>query len=152
MESRGFIVKELNELQIFDDVMKDALIAYADSDRVGAAADFARMAIIYEEGGFYIDLDFWLKEWDIRINKIFDFFGFKCGEYVDSFVLFTWGFLSRPHHDIHLNYLTEFKKNYLMQKQKESKGKPLHLFPCWVVTSGSTLYDTGPYFYDNAYF
>ena len=94
--------------------MMEALIDYADTDRVGAAADFARMAINYEEGGFYIDLDFWLKEWDININKIFDFFGFKCGEYVDSYVLFTWGFLSRPKHDIHLNYLNTFKHNYLL--------------------------------------
>lgn len=78
MESRGFVVKELSELEIFDGVMMEALIDYADTDRVGAAADFARMAIVYEEGGFYIDLDFWLKEWDIKIHKLFDFFGFKC--------------------------------------------------------------------------
>lgn len=31
-------------------------------------------------------------------------------------------------------------------------GKPLHLLPCWVITKGSTLYDTGPYFYDYSYF
>eukprot|EP00347_Sterkiella_histriomuscorum_P022458 403338414 len=152
MEESGFIVRELTELQIFDDVMLEALIDYIETDRVGAAADFARMAINYETGGFYIDLDFWLKEWDMNINKIFDFFGFKCGEFVTSYVLFTWGFLSRAKHPIHLNYLTEFKKNYLLQRQKERDGKPLHLLPCWVVTSGSTLYDTGPYFYDNAYF
>lgn len=96
-------------------------------------------------------MDFWLKDYDIKINKIFDFFGFKCGEY-DSYVLFTWGFLARPKHDIQANYINEFKKNYKLQKIKEGEGKPLHLKPCWVITSGSTLYDTGPYFFDYSYY
>lgn len=61
--------------------MLEALIDYCDTDRVGAAADFARMAINYEVGGFYIDLDFWLKEWDVNVHKLFDFFGFRCGEF-----------------------------------------------------------------------
>lgn len=111
MEECGYIVRELTELKIFDDVMLEALIEYSETDRVGAAADFARMAIIYEEGGFYIDLDFWLEEWDINIHRIFDFFGFKYLEF-GNYVLTTWGFLSRSNHPIHKNYIDEFKKNY----------------------------------------
>ena len=78
---------------------------------------------------------------------MFDFFGFKCGEY-DTYVLFTWGFLAAPNHPIQRAYLDEFKKNYLLPVAE----KPLHLRPCWLLTSGSTLYDTGPYFYDLAYY
>jgi hypothetical protein len=104
MEDIGYVVRELSELKVFNNVLLEALDDYIETDRVGAAADFVRMAINYEVGGFYIDLDFWLIEWDMNINKIFDFFGFKCVEF-NSYVLFTWGFLSRPNHPIHENYL-----------------------------------------------
>lgn len=99
MESKGFIVREITELKAFDQTLMKALDEYVYYDKVGAAADFVRQAIIYEEGGFYMDLDFYLTKWDIKINQIFDFFGFKCGEY-DSYVLFTWGFLAKAGHPI----------------------------------------------------
>lgn len=52
----------------------------------------------------YLDLDLYITEWDVNINKIFDFFGFDCLEF-DSYVLFTWGFLARPAHPIQKIYL-----------------------------------------------
>ena len=54
MESIGYTVRELKELKIFDGLLLDALNYYQETDRVGAAADFVRMAINYEEGGFYL--------------------------------------------------------------------------------------------------
>ena len=59
-------------------MLTEALEEYCEVDKVGAAADFARQAIVHDEGGFYLDLDFSIREWDIRLNKVFDFFGFKC--------------------------------------------------------------------------
>ncbi|CDW71395.1 UNKNOWN [Stylonychia lemnae] len=151
MESIGYVVRELKELQIFDGVLLEALNYYQDTDRVGAAADFVRMAINYEEGGFYIDLDFYLDKWDIQIHKYFDFFGFRCVEFNNHYTLFTWGFLSKPAHYIHKIYLDLFKKNYLLQKQGNLVKKPIHLMQCHIISRGSTLFDTGPYFYDAAY-
>lgn len=58
MEAWGFIIRELKELSSFDTVMTEALEEYCEIDKVGAAADFARQAIIHDEGGFYLDLDF----------------------------------------------------------------------------------------------
>jgi len=81
MEEWGFVVRELKELRSFDETMLQALDEYLEKDKVGAAADFARQAIVFDEGGFYIDLDFYIKEWDINVNKVFDFFGFKCNEF-----------------------------------------------------------------------
>lgn len=45
--------------------------------KVGAAADFARQVVIYEEGGLYLDLDFYLTKWDNQIHYYFDFLGFS---------------------------------------------------------------------------
>jgi len=58
MEEWGFIVRELHELPSFDSVLTEALEEYCEVDKVGAAADFARQAIVHDEGGFYLDLDF----------------------------------------------------------------------------------------------
>ena len=42
MEANGLIVRDLTELPSFDQTLTRALNDYVDSDRVGAAADFAR--------------------------------------------------------------------------------------------------------------
>jgi len=109
------------------------------------------MAINYEEGGFYVDLDLYFDKWDMQILKYFDFFGFRCQEFLKHWTLFTWGFLSKPGHHIHKVYLDLFKKNYLIQTQGKNLPKPIYLMPCTIISRGSTLYDTGPYFYDAAF-
>lgn len=55
-EDNGFIVKELSELKHLDKEIENVISEY-EFDRYGAASDLARIAIVYEYGGFYQDLD-----------------------------------------------------------------------------------------------
>lgn len=44
---------------------------------MGFAGDIARMLIVSEIGGLYMDLDFNIQEWQPEIHNYFDFVGFN---------------------------------------------------------------------------
>lgn len=75
-----------------------------DGQEVGKACDVARMLIVYDQGGLYLDLDFYIEDWDHKLNYYFDFFGFRETEF-KSYHLSTFGFGARPHHEVHAKYL-----------------------------------------------
>lgn len=119
MKSIGVEVRELSELpgyyseykEIFDYYMIDGL-------GVGKACDLARMLIVYNEGGLYLDLDFYIEEWDANLNYYFDFYGLRDIEFY-VYYLTTWGFAARSHHEIHSKYLEIFKENYYLPIDKK---------------------------------
>lgn len=48
---------------------------------VGTACDLLRIMIIHDEGGLYLDMDFYIEEWDHQLNYYFDFYGFRDKEF-----------------------------------------------------------------------
>ncbi len=66
-------MKELRELprEAYDETF-EALISQYSDQRFGAAADLARFATLYDQGGFYMDMDFQVKKWDNEIMHYFD--------------------------------------------------------------------------------
>jgi len=75
LESRGFIVREIDELAFTDDLY----LMYLHFIRNGffaAAADFVRIMILDQYGGLYLDIDHFLFEYDSMINYNFGYFGF----------------------------------------------------------------------------
>jgi mannosyltransferase OCH1-like enzyme len=72
-EEHGFIVKELKELsrEVYDELVESVVDSYAD-ERFGAAADISRFAILNDQGGFYMDMDFAPVIWDNEILYYFD--------------------------------------------------------------------------------
>ena len=118
-------------MKVFDGIIGEAANEYFENERAGAASDFVKIAINYEVGGFFIDLDFWIEEWDMNVMRLFDFFGFNQVQF-DTECLFTWGFLNIPYHNVIQNYLDKFTANYKLQKSKTYyQSMPLHLYKCW---------------------
>eukprot|EP00347_Sterkiella_histriomuscorum_P019312 403342133 len=158
MEKHGFIVRELKEIKSMrEGQLKQYIDDYLVEDRAGAASDVARMAIMYEEGGFYIDMDFYLFKWDANVNRVFDFFGISQSQFQSyTDVLFNWGFLARPKHDIIKNFLDFYMENQRLARMtsdpRKKSEKQMWMQPCQKETFASILFDTGPYQFDWAYF
>eukprot|EP00347_Sterkiella_histriomuscorum_P009314 403341678 len=148
MERAGYVVKELRELQVFQSgLLKIALNKYIDENKPGAASDFVKSAIIFEKGGFYQDLDFWLTEWDIRIHRALDYFGWNQMQHEIYTVTYQYSIISRPNHPIQRHYLESFSVNF----GKDQETNNLVHKDCFNMTLGATLYDTGPFLYDLAF-
>lgn len=62
-EANGIKVRDLRELPSYDAEIAKVIDKYTIS-RFGAAADIARQIVIYDEGGVYLDIDAFVKEWD----------------------------------------------------------------------------------------
>jgi mannosyltransferase OCH1-like enzyme len=76
----------------------DMIIRDYESERYGAAADIARMLIMYEEGGFYLDLDLFVNVWDNELLHYFDSIHWKNKLGFEEHTLNTYGFLIKPNH------------------------------------------------------
>ena len=75
-EDYGFIVREISELKELKGPIKDIINEFYDHEKIVSIADIVRNIILYEEGGFYLDIDFYIEKYSIEIHKLFDFFGF----------------------------------------------------------------------------
>jgi len=65
------IVRELHTLPSYDEVITKSMNEYMEF-RFGAAADIARQVILYDEGGLYLDIDAFIKEFDDEWLYYFD--------------------------------------------------------------------------------
>lgn len=108
MEEVGYIVRELRELEIYKD-FKDDIEERLSSFRFASANDIARMLIIFTEGGFYLDNNAFVKEWDIQINLNFDFYGFSWNECDTYKITNNFAFGSKANHSIHSEYFRILK-------------------------------------------
>ena len=84
VESEGYQVREFKELKSMDATLSEAMEEYTtvrERRAAGAAADFARLEVLFEMGGFYMDFDFYLTKYSIEMLKIFDFAGFSYQEF-----------------------------------------------------------------------
>ena len=100
------------------------------------------MIIVHDEGGLYMDLDFYIAKWDKKLNYYFDFHGFRDKEF-DVHVLSTWGYGAIPRHPIIVKHIEVFLHNYHLPMSL----KPFNLNPCFWKISGSVLFATGPFFF-----
>lgn len=65
----------------------------------------------------------------------------------DSLIVFTYQFLTKPHHPTQKAFLDLFKESYLAKWE----DKPVHVKYCYAGTKGITLWETGPFFLTVAY-
>eukprot|EP00347_Sterkiella_histriomuscorum_P005457 403356542 len=166
-EENGIIIRELKELPSFQGVNLEAFNQFIRQEKVVAASDFARMMILYDHGGFYTDLDFFIDEFDIKTNQILDFVGFTL-ELCHYDTLFNFGIMARPNHPVIKAYLDQFIHNYLKKRnelavneaagkvKREShskiwKDKPFNFYECYYDNFNSLFYETGPYLFDMVY-
>lgn len=81
LEDMGIVVREFKELPSYDAemdlIIKDYMV---DAFRVGAASDIARLVVMNEEGGLYVDLDIALNKYDNRLHYLFDLVAFYSKE------------------------------------------------------------------------
>ena len=148
MAESGYIIRELKELKGFTGFIEEIVVEQLKLNRFGAASDLAKIFIIYEEGGFLLDLDFYIVDWDIQINYLFDFYGWGLLEKQGGFkITNTFGFGAKPNHPIHREYFEIIKEN-----REASKKGTYFLSRCYDKTAGSTLFDTGPYIHALSYY
>lgn len=130
--------------------MAEALDVYLTKEGAAVkASDIARVALVYELGGFYVDLDLWLSKWDMNLMKIFDHVAFAYQEFKSmniSMVTTTYGFMARPNHPVTENYINEYRNEFV------NGSRAFHLLPCFRDASITALYETGPFRLDHAYF
>jgi mannosyltransferase OCH1-like enzyme len=88
-EDNGHVVRELKELPSYDEVIGKSMDEYTEF-RFGAAADIVRQVIIYDEGGLYLDIDAFIREWDNEWLHYFDSIYWKDVLKFDSLVVFTY--------------------------------------------------------------
>lgn len=102
VESEGYEVRELKELKSMDSVLTEALEDYTtvrERRAAGAAADIARMAVLYEMGGIYMDFDYYLTKFSMDTLKVFDFTAHSFQELAlaeMSWTITTYGIMTRP--------------------------------------------------------
>ncbi|CDW78564.1 UNKNOWN [Stylonychia lemnae] len=139
----GVEVRELKELPNYKGQIRETIDNYMiDGIGVGVACDILRMLINYDEGGLYLDMDFYIEEWDANLNYYFDFFGFRDREF-DVQYFTTWGFGSKPGHIIHKTYLEIFNDFTQMDAAK----RPYFINECMYKAVGAVLFKTGPFYY-----
>ena len=143
-EDHGFIVKELRQLHTYD-AQLDIIIKDMQSERFGAGADIARFAVLYEEGGFYLDHDLFLRQWDNQVLHYFDSIRWKNDLGFPYWTMNTYGFLIKPYHPELKYYMDTFKQHFF---QPETT---FHLQACLDRSQAITLYETGPFFFTAAY-
>eukprot|EP00347_Sterkiella_histriomuscorum_P018359 403345806 len=145
-EEHGMKVRELHTLPSYDEVITKSMDKYMEF-RFGAAADIARQVILYDEGGLYLDIDAFIKEWDDKWLYYFDSLYWKDVLEFENLIVFTYQFLTIPHHPIQKAYLDYFKESYVASWA----NKPVHIKFCYADTKGITLWETGPFFLTLAY-
>ena len=71
--TNGFIIKEISELpsDVYDPIMEGIVNSYLE-ERIGAASDLIRFMVLYVHGGFYMDMDYFVREFDNEIIYYFD--------------------------------------------------------------------------------
>jgi hypothetical protein len=144
----GFIVRELRELSkdIYDDVIEEVVTSYL-GERFGAAADIARFAILNSEGGFYMDMDFFVNAWDNEMLHYFDSVHFRK-EYVLNYeVLNTYAVLVSKGHPETREYLDLTRSAHIAPQFK----KPLQYQKCFWNTRLITFFETGSFIYSVAH-
>ena len=149
-ESHGFIMRDLRELKGFDDFWKGVFKYYLDNSpaSIGLICDLARMLIVIEEGGFYLDLDFYLESWDQNMMHYFDFFSFRDRVANGFEVVGTWGFGAKPHHEVVIGHLAMFKENFIKPVAKRNLGTNT----CFHMIAEHTYYATGPVHFGIVYY
>ena len=76
-EERGIKVRELKELSTFKGIFVDYYNYYVVGGRsVMRYCDIIKSMILFDEGGLYMDLDYWVEEWSADIHYHFDLFTF----------------------------------------------------------------------------
>ncbi|CDW84632.1 UNKNOWN [Stylonychia lemnae] len=140
-EQNGIKVRELRELPSYD-LIFDRMIEEYSVGKFAAAADVARMIIMNDEGGLYLDIDSYFASFDDDWLYYFDSIFWKDRLRFDSLVLFNYQFLSKPNHPVSQEYLKLFKISYT---------NPEHLKKCYIKTKGITLWETGPFIFTIAF-
>lgn len=151
MESIGYKTREIKELPSFPKYEQILREKIEDGDSAGAAADIARVIIALDEGGLYLDLDFFIEDWSIELNHLFDFVGFGTHDFgLGHAVTNNMGFMAKPHHPVSYKYLQLI---YDQIYHNDPANRTFNKFDCWNGIAGVTIYDTGPFtfavgFYD----
>lgn len=114
------------------------------------AGDIVRMLIVSEMGGLYMDLDFYIQEWNDNIHHYFDFVGFNNCEYEGCRYksLATWGFASKPDHEITKGHLEFFRNAF----HKKLEDRPFYYNICYDKQAMAALYNTGPPYFGMIYY
>ncbi|CDW71225.1 UNKNOWN [Stylonychia lemnae] len=143
-EQMGFRIKLLSELKEMkiQRVQKQFSYYLEDLRMIGAASDFIRGIIVKENGGVYLDNDYYFESWDYNINYYFDFLGVQMGVTPTLRGINNAFFAAKQDHPIIQNYFTLMMD--VFKFEDEEKERPLFLNSCSFRTTASTIFGTGP--------
>ena len=145
-KDNGFINKEIKDLpkHIYDPFMEELLTSYLQ-ERLGAVSDLVRFMVLYEYGGFYMDMDYFVREFDNEILYYFDSIHTRDNYYINT-VFNTFGLLVAPYHQEIKVYL-----ELLRQAHIERGIKHVHMTSCFYRTKHITFWDTGSFIISAAF-
>ena len=97
-KDNGFIIMELRDLpkNVYDPVLEGLVDSYLE-ERFGAASDIIRFMILYVYGGFYLDMDYFVRKFDNEILYYFDSIHTRHRYYI-NIIFNTYGLLVAPYH------------------------------------------------------
>ena len=91
--------------------MEELLTSYLQ-ERLGAVSDLVRFMVLYEYGGFYMDMDYFVREFDNEILYYFDSIHTRDNYYINT-VFNTFGLLVAPYHQEIKVYLELLKQAHI---------------------------------------
>lgn len=148
MESIGYTTREIRELPSYPKYEKILKSMIHGNIRAGAAADLSRVIIAYDEGGLYLDLDFYINAWSTELHYLFDLVGFATPEHGHALIN-NMGFMAKPKHPVAIQYL---KYVYDQIYEDNPDQRILNKEECWDGLAGVTLYDTGPALFATSFY
>ena len=97
-KDNGFIIMELRDLprNVYDPVLEGLVDSYLE-ERFGAASDIIRFMILYVHGGFYMDMDYFVRKFDNEILYYFDSIHTRHRYYI-NIIFNTYGLLVAAYH------------------------------------------------------
>ena len=97
-QDHGFIIMELKSLpkDVYDLVLEGLVGSYLEA-KFGAASDIVRFMILYVHGGYYMDMDYFVRKFDNEMLYYFDSIQTRK-LYFSNTVLNTYGILAAPYH------------------------------------------------------
>ena len=145
-KENGFIIKEINELPIhvYDPFFEELVTSYLE-ERIGSVSDLVRFLVLYENGGFYMDMDYFVREFDNEILYYFDSIHTR-EDYYSQTVFNTYGLLVAPYHQEVKVYL-----DLVRQSNIEKRLKHVHMTKCLHRSKEITFWDTGSYMISAAF-
>lgn len=103
----------MNELAIFEEYQETFEVMLFDN--VVMASDLARVLIIYELGGLYLDFDQVLFDYDTRLNA-FDFVSYTTDEFSFGYLIAETSFIgAMPKHPLTLEMMNQIR-NYMAEE------------------------------------